>query len=202
MHTHTFRYFFILYLLFLILGVAFLTIYEHGEVVLLMNEYHNRSLDLFFQIWTYGGDEIVYGIIAITLLIFRKKFGYLFLLVGAVEGIISWSMKQFFFASVPRPRKYFEGKEVLNFVDGVKVQEYNSFPSGHTMTAFAMAAFLALMIRKKEWSVALVLAAVLVGISRIYLNHHFLIDVTVGSVIGVMVSVILYKVFEKHLIHS
>ncbi len=200
MHTHTFRFFFIPYLLFLILGVMLLTIHDHGEVVLLINKYQSEGLNLFFKIWTYGGDEIIYGAIAIALLIWRRRFGYLFLLVGAVVGLISLSMKNFFFADAPRPKKYFEGKEILNLVDGVKVQEFSSFPSGHTMTAFAMAAFLALMIGKKEWSVILVLAAVLVGISRMYLNHHFLVDVTVGSIIGVLVTVILYKTFEKRLI--
>ncbi len=202
MHVHTFRYFFIPYLLFLILGIMLLTIHEHGGVVLLLNEYHNAALDFFFRIWTYGGDEIIFGVIAIALLIFRRKYGYLFLLIGAVEGLISLSMKKIFFTEVPRPKTYFEGRDLLNFVDGVKVNEYGSFPSGHTMTAFAMATFLALMLAKKEWSVVLVLSAVLVGVSRIYLHHHFLIDVTVGSVIGVTVSLVLFKLFEKRLIKS
>ncbi|MEP1094428.1 MAG: phosphatase PAP2 family protein [Cyclobacteriaceae bacterium] len=199
MQTHTFRYFFIPYLLFLILGFAHVSVGEHGEFVLWLNKNHNSFLDYFFRIWTYGGDEIVYSIIAICLLIWRRKFGYVFLLVGLVEGLISLTMKQFFFSDTPRPRKFFEGREVLNFVEGVKIRDFNSFPSGHTMTAFAIATFLALMMGKKEWSVALLFGALFVGISRMYLNQHFLIDVTVGSFIGVIVAVICYKVFEKYL---
>lgn len=199
MQTHTFRYFFIPYLLFLILGVAYLSASEHGDAVLWLNETHNDILDLFFKIWTYGGDEIIYGALAVGLLIWRRKLGFIFLLIGLVEGLISLAMKQFFFAGTPRPKKYFEGQEVLNFVEGVRVREFNSFPSGHTMTAFAIAVFLALMIRKKEWSVVLLIGAVLVGISRMYLNHHFLIDVIVGSLIGVLVSVVCYKIFQKYL---
>ncbi len=199
MHTHTFRYFFIPYLLLLILSLMYLSVHHHGEMVLWLNGYHTNFLDLFFKIWTYGGDEIIYGVIAVALLILKRKFGYIFLVVGAVEGLISWVMKQLFFDDVPRPKKFFEGREVLNFVEGVKVTDFNSFPSGHTMTAFAMAGFLALMIGKREWSVVLVFAAALVGISRIYLNQHFLVDITAGSLIGVIVSVVVYKIFEKYL---
>lgn len=178
----------------------YLSVFEHGEAVLWLNNNHNDLLNFFFKIWTYGGDEIIYGVIAVGLLIWRRRFGYIFLMVGAVVGLISLSMKQYFFSDVPRPKKFFEGTEMLDFVAGVKVQECNSFPSGHTMTAFAITAFIALMISKREWSVLLLFAAVLVGISRMYLNHHFLIDVTVGSVIGVFVSIICFKVFQKYLL--
>jgi len=115
---------------------------EHGDAVLWMNEIHNDLLDLFFKIWTYGGDGIIYGILAIGLLLWHRKFGYVFFLIGFVQGLISWLMKQVFFKGTPRPKKYFEGQEVLDFVAGVDLHDYNSFPSGHTMTAFVIATFL------------------------------------------------------------
>jgi membrane-associated phospholipid phosphatase len=172
---------------------------EHGDAVLWLNENHNDLLNGFFRIWTFGGGVFTYFIIATSLLIWRRKFGYIFLLVGLIQLLISWSMKQVIFVETPRPIKYFEGQGVLDLLEGVKVQDFGSFPSGHTMTAFAMATFIALVIGRKEWSIILLLAAILVGISRIYLNHHFLVDVTTGSMIGIAVSFICYKIFENYL---
>ena len=194
-----FRVFLIPYLILLGLGVLVVSISEHGDTVLWMNTIHSDPLNYFFRIWTYGGDGIVYGVIALLLLIFYKRFGYIFLLVGAVQGLISAFMKRVLFKGTPRPKKYFEGTETLDLIAGVDIHDFNSFPSGHTMTAFAIAAFLSLMISKKGWSIFLLFGAVFVGISRIYLNQHFLVDVIVGSFIGVIISLILYKVFEKYL---
>lgn len=63
------------------------------------------------------------------------------------------------------------------------IQEKNSFPSGHTTTAFAFASVVAF---EHEWywgAPALALAA-LTGVSRMNDGRHFLIDVVAGMTIG------------------
>jgi undecaprenyl-diphosphatase len=57
-----------------------------------------------------------------------------------------------------------------------------SFPSGHTITAFAIATALGLFY-PSLFSVLLP-CAVLIGISRIVLGMHFLSDVVAGALIG------------------
>jgi membrane-associated phospholipid phosphatase len=60
---------------------------------------------------------------------------------------------------------------------------YASFPSGHTITAFAVASSLALFLPRYArivWAVAL-----LVGMSRLALGAHFLTDVLGGAMIGI-----------------
>jgi undecaprenyl-diphosphatase len=57
-----------------------------------------------------------------------------------------------------------------------------SFPSGHTMTACAMAVAVAHFY--PEYLPWLVLAAASIGASRIILGMHFLTDVLVGALIG------------------
>ncbi len=199
MKSHTFRYFLVPYLVFFISGIMLVTAYQHGDAVIWMNTIQNDLLTFFFKMWTFGGDGIFYALVAIGLLIWKKRYGLIFGLVGIVHGLISWVMKQFIFKGTPRPRKYFEGQDVLNLIEGVRIHDFNSFPSGHTMSAFAIATFLALTFEKKGLSVLFLLCAVLVGISRMYLNQHFLIDVTIGSMIGVLVAVTLYKAFEGYL---
>jgi len=57
-----------------------------------------------------------------------------------------------------------------------------SFPSGHTMTAFAVCVSLSLSF--PALSVGLFFCALSVAISRILLGMHFLSDVLVGALIG------------------
>jgi undecaprenyl-diphosphatase len=57
-----------------------------------------------------------------------------------------------------------------------------SFPSGHTITAFAVAVSLSLFY--PSLSVGLLFCAVSVAASRILLGMHFLSDVLAGALIG------------------
>jgi undecaprenyl-diphosphatase len=57
-----------------------------------------------------------------------------------------------------------------------------SFPSGHTITAFAVA--VSLSIFYPELSVGLLFCAVSVAISRVMLGMHFLTDVLAGALLG------------------
>jgi membrane-associated phospholipid phosphatase len=61
-----------------------------------------------------------------------------------------------------------------------------SFPSGHAMTAFAIAGVVAVLAPRLRWPV-LALAA-LIGFSRVYLGVHFWLDVLVGSALGLAIG--------------
>jgi undecaprenyl-diphosphatase len=57
-----------------------------------------------------------------------------------------------------------------------------SFPSGHTITAFAMAGSLSLVYA--SLAPVLVFCAISIAVSRVILGMHFLSDVVAGSAIG------------------
>ena len=57
-----------------------------------------------------------------------------------------------------------------------------SFPSGHTITAFAMASSVSVFY--PMLLAALLFCAVSIALSRILLGMHFLTDVLAGAVIG------------------
>ena len=85
---------------------------------------------------------------------------------------------------------------LLHFVPNIDVHSHYSFPSGHTATIFCIALFLSLVIRRKMVAVALLLLALTVSYSRIYLLQHFLMDVAAGSLIGIVVVLLFWKIFD------
>jgi undecaprenyl-diphosphatase len=68
-----------------------------------------------------------------------------------------------------------------------------SFPSGHTITAFAVALGFSAFY---PWlSPFLIFAAVSIAVSRILLGMHFLSDVVVGAIIGAGLAYTSYSLF-------
>ena len=70
-----------------------------------------------------------------------------------------------------------------------------SFPSGHTMTAFAV--ITPLLLWSPEMALGLLFCALSVAASRIVLGMHFLSDVVAGAALGVLVGY-----FSSTMIHS
>jgi undecaprenyl-diphosphatase len=69
----------------------------------------------------------------------------------------------------------------------VAVPSSPSFPSGHAMSAFAVAAAIAVLAPRTRWAVLGVAAAI--GFSRVYLGVHFWIDVLAGAALGIATGV-------------
>jgi membrane-associated phospholipid phosphatase len=81
--------------------------------------------------------------------------------------------------------------------DGV---EFNSFPSGHTTTAFAIASVFA--HRYKDRPAAVITAyslATLVGLSRMTENRHWGSDILAGGLLGYLCGTAVVKNYEKRL---
>lgn len=83
---------------------------------------------------------------------------------------------------------------------------FNSFPSGHTATAFAAAEWL----RTEYWNrspwigIAGYVAATGTGVLRVYNNRHWVSDVIAGAAIGFLATRVAYAVnpwVEKHILH-
>lgn len=168
---------------------------EKGDVILYFNSLQNDFLDFFFKYVTKLGEEIAYIVLFIIFLFIRYRTSILMGLIGLAVTLISFLLKNFF--GHMRPSLFFREQDMfeqLHIVKGIDLHGgLNSFPSGHTMSAFALYGFLALLSRKnKGLSMFLILVAVLVGLSRIYLVQHFLEDVIFGAFIGTIVAVLFY----------
>ncbi len=171
----------------LLLSVLLLLTVSKAESFMSLNSFHSIALNVFFVNYTFFGD----GIFALGLCIFlfyrkQKKLALLILVSYISSGLITQVLKNLVYA--PRPRIYFEASQYLFRLDnfGNSGGGSSSFPSGHTTSAFALATVLAVYFRKKYISILLLLAAALVGYSRIYLAQHFPADVIAGGGIGIV----------------
>jgi undecaprenyl-diphosphatase len=62
--------------------------------------------------------------------------------------------------------------------------DYQSFPSGHSTTAFAFATVIAFLWPRAFWP-AMLIAAV-IAVSRVIVGEHYPTDITAGAVLGVL----------------
>jgi membrane-associated phospholipid phosphatase len=148
-----------------------------------LNTYHPFWLNVFFVNYTFMGDGI-FALCLVGLLFYFKKKQYAFAILHSffISGIVVQLIKNSI--GSPRPKLFFEAGQYLYFIDGISLANNSSFPSGHTATAFGIATVLVLVLKNKSWQPHILIAAVLVGYSRIYLAQHFLLDVMVGGLIG------------------
>lgn len=169
---------------------------EHGAFVRWLNSYSNPSFDLFFRWVTHLGDGLFAVVLILLFLLFYKvRLGLGLLLAFISSGIISQVVKRIIAA--PRPRSYFPDFESLNLIPDLYYSSSFSFPSGHTATAFAVFTFMALMTKNRLLQFAYLVIAIIIGISRVYLLQHFLIDITVGAFLGVCCGFIAFLLLAE-----
>ena len=176
--------YFIGLLLALISGVIFLLINGKTIAFVSLNAYHPFLLNAFFINYTFMGDGIfALCLVAATFFYYKKKEqGWAYLYAFLISAFVVQLIKNL--VDAPRPRLFFEAGQYLHFIDGVSLANNSSFPSGHTATAFAIATVMVMMMKDKTMQLFILIAAILVGYSRIYLAQHFLLDVMIGAFIG------------------
>lgn len=106
---------------------------------------------------------------------------------GGVAAIISAILKNTL--SLPRPAGLLQNHEFYRIGEAVF---HNAMPSGHTLTAFAVASayFFSVSKEKRAPLMLLLLLAACVGLSRNAIGAHWLTDVLVGSGLGMWCGLI------------
>lgn len=186
-----------LHLLFIISGAVLIVTYEQGNEILYVNNLHTAFFNHFFLIVTKFAE--LPGLILVLLITLYSAYGkglLMLLNILATSGIVQF-LKHIVFSNQVRPAEFFKETHELVFIPGLEMAHYNSFPSGHTSTAFAMFFTLSLFAKNKYWGILFFTLALLVGISRVYLMQHFFRDVYVGSIIGVCVPAVLWLTFAQ-----
>lgn len=163
--------------------------------------YNNLRTDLGNKIFPFitmlGEKGAIWIVIALAFFIFKKtrKLSIVIILSLGISALFGNLILKPLFARV-RP---FVSYPYINTL--IKAPTSYSFPSGHTITAFASAVPI-FLFNKKLGIPALILAS-LIAFSRLYLYVHFPTDVLSGIFLGTLVSVIVYNLLfkSKNLVH-
>lgn len=125
--------------------------------------------------------------LAFPLLLFAPRIMMAAILSGIPAGILSRSLKLLF--EVPRPPAVLDNSTFFILEEAMHA---HSLPSGHAMTAFAVATALYFAIAQSArkpffW---LFILATLAGLARIAIGVHWLDDVLLGAALGLLSGLI------------
>jgi membrane-associated phospholipid phosphatase len=180
-------------------GVLLLRLFliTRSDAYFYINRLHTPAGDWFFPYITELGSTSAAVLISLLLLLFRKRMGAVMASAYLFTATISFTLKAI--VGFPRPHRYFVGRlHDIYFVPGVVVLDnFRSFPSGHSVCAFTAATVLAYYTKNKYWSFLYLALAMLVAYSRMYMSQHFLEDVTAGSLLGVFFTMVWLSFFGR-----
>jgi membrane-associated phospholipid phosphatase len=176
-------------LLCLITGL-FLLAYGKTGSFLIVNGAHNTALDVLFRYGTYLGDGLIYVPLLVYCIFFNRSFLMPAVLSILICLLLTHLLKRVVFPDLLRPISLEAQHITIHKIQGVYVNRKNSFPSGHTATAFSTALLLAAVVKKRSWAYLVPLLAFLVAYSRVYLAQHFVSDVLGGMVIGILTALL------------
>lgn len=192
---------------FFVVILSCMAIYNYNKTDLhaYLNQFYNGFFDFFFKYFTHLGDGIFVLLFTIAALLFISKRMAFIITVNTIgSGMITQFLKKYIYHDSLRPAAYMDVPEwreggIYRLVEGVDMNSFHSFPSGHTTGAFALLFSICLYAKNKwiKWSCFII--AVLVGYSRVYLSQHYLEDVVAGSLIAVSFSLLAYLILYKSL---
>jgi membrane-associated phospholipid phosphatase len=192
-----------LYMLFFIILFTYQLAFYQTDALFFFSHHRSGFLNGFFMFITRLGEEFSYLILILWFLYKNDRKTILKIIIIALAVLVISIILKFIF-SHPRPVTFLEEQGVMSqmtLVNDYILRGMNSFPSGHTMSAFALYSGLALHFSKhKNWQKGLLMIAILVGVSRVYLVAHFPEDVLLGSAIGVFIALGIEYYFTKKIL--
>lgn len=142
--------------------------------------------------WPWSWLILAVTVVGFSLAGYRREG--LFVLLTSGAGMLASTAK----VLIERPRPVGEGIRVVS-----ELLDY-SYPSGHVVgyvTFYGFVLFLTFVLFKRSWwrTAMLVVPALLVGlvgISRIYLGHHWVSDVVGGYALGSLYLIVLIELYR------
>ena len=195
-------------ILIAVLGLALICIPKDQLHLLLCNR-HTPARDIFYRYYTHVAEWFPYVVCIAVLLFGRIGDGVFASAAMLLSALFTQIVKHIVVA--PRPLTWFSEhfpSIQLPLVDGVKMNLWYSFPSGHTTSFFALAFVASILITSRLSGssrsssclvqLVLVLLATLGGYSRIYLSQHFALDVFAGALVGTLITIVCYTVLYRY----
>jgi len=128
---------------------------------------------------------------------YKKKFWIILLFIALAVTLADQVSVQLFKNIFQRLRPCHEPslEGLIHLVNG-KCGGLYGFVSSHASNSFNVALLSLMFIKKRWYSVSIILWASVIGYSRIYLGVHYPGDVICGSLLGALIGWGVYKMYE------
>lgn len=186
----------------LVLGTTLLVV-PKAELHLALCQPHTHFLDTIVPIFTDLVDWLPY--LCVVLLLFYRAGWATFLASNLLLSTLFVQPIKHIIGA-PRPLTWFAENMPdvsLPLVEGVRMNYWLSFPSGHTTTFFVLFFSLSIILcaenikGKNILSFLCFLCATFGAYTRIYLSQHFALDIFAGILIAVCSTLVLYFFLVK-----
>ena len=94
-----------------------------------------------------------------------------------------------------RPRPYINLDSTHKLINLSPVENFQSFPSGHTIFFFALSTIIYSF--NKKLGIIFFICSLMIAISRIFVGVHWPTDIIIGAVLGVMTGLIINWLYNK-----
>lgn len=163
------------------------------SILYAINTIHNNILDNIMKVITILGDAgIIWLVIALILILKTKtrRCGIL-IIIALVLGLLIGNFLLKNIIARPRP---FTVDKTINLL--IQMPNDYSFPSCHTMASFEAAVII--FLHNKKWGIPVMILAILIGFSRMYLFVHYPSDVAFGAILGSLIAIIVFYGENKY----
>ncbi|UOF94428.1 MAG: phosphatase PAP2 family protein [Bacteroides sp.] len=171
-------------------GILLMIIFNFDKLKIFnwINSYKHEFITLVLSYLTYLGHAYIF-IFGMIFVIYKKKYIIPLTISCIISVLIVSIMKKYLFIHYIRPSIIDNAININNYI--FNIQYNSSFPSGHAIVAFSfwnIINFILIDINIYITSYLFILSS-LISYSRIYLSHHFYIDIYIGSIIGSIISI-------------
>lgn len=165
-------------------------------VFLLLNTDGGFFMDQFFKWTTWGAEGWVWIPFLFVVVGWFKKDAKIVIFNFLLSTLLTQIPKHFIFDKLSRPIASGIPLGDMHTVPGVVLHAWNSFPSGHTATAFTLFLLTTYLFPTKWVFLGGAVYAIICAYSRVYLAQHFPMDLGGGmlvAVISVQLSIAIYQ---------
>ncbi|MEO8633862.1 MAG: phosphatase PAP2 family protein [Gemmatimonadales bacterium] len=160
-----------------------LTAHDHRMISALARREAPRWLDRFLRRATHAGGATATTGLSLVLIVMpdTRHLGLRALVANCLSHLAVQALKR----TVVRPRPSVLLPHIAALAE---LPDHFSFPSGHACAAFAVVT--PILLAAPSAGLPLLLVALAVGASRVYLRVHYVTDVVVGQMLGAAAGVV------------
>ena len=172
-------------------------VWGKNEAFLYLNTNLGLVADKVFEYCSYLAEGWIWIPYFIVLVGLYKKDKAFILMNFLISTLLTQFAKNFIFTTAMRPMASGLDATQIHTVPGVEIHTFNSFPSGHTATAFTLFILTTYLFPNKYALSIGIVYAIVCAYSRIYLAQHFPLDLAGGIFVALLTLPISIFIREK-----